>query len=174
MAENSTPAISTSTFPDLLASIRQFAEHASSLVSLQHFIVEAVPARIPDYDWTGFYMLDPNDSSILVLGPFRGAPTTHVRIPVTEGICGAAVAQGDTIIIDDVRSDPRYLACSLETSSEIVVPIRVNGSIVGEIDIDSHQRAAFGNDDRLFLEQCAAIVGQFIEREEIGISSARS
>ena len=66
------------------------------------------------------------------------------------------------IIVDDVASDPRYLACSLETKSEIVVPIRVDGGIVGEIDIDSHSRGAFGDEDRAFLEECAAIVGQFI------------
>lgn len=109
-------------------------------------------------------MLDGKDPGILVLGPFRGAPTERVRIPVTEGICGAAVGQGDTVIVDDVASDPRYLACSLETRSEIVVPIRVNGGIVGEIDIDSHSRSAFGDEDRVFLEECAAIVGEFIAK----------
>lgn len=109
-------------------------------------------------------MLDGKDPGILVLGPFRGAPTEHVRIPITEGICGAAVAQGDTVIVDDVASDPRYLACSLETRSEIVVPIRVNGGIVGEIDIDSHSRGAFGDEDRVFLEECAAIVAEFIAK----------
>lgn len=97
----------------------------------------------------------------LVLGPFHGPPTEHVRIPVTDGICGAAVVQGETVIVDDVSSDPRYLACSIETRSEIVVPIRVNGKIVGEIDIDSHELAAFGPDDRDFLESCAAIIAGF-------------
>ncbi len=109
-------------------------------------------------------MLDPENSGVLVLGPFHGAPTEHIRIPVTEGICGAAVAQGASIIVDDVTADPRYLACSIETRSEIVVPIRVNGQIVGEIDIDSHEPAAFGPRDRAFLEECAAIVGRLVER----------
>jgi len=83
-----------------------------------------------------------------VLGPFRGAPTEHVRIPVTEGICGAVVAQCNPVIVDDVASAPRYLACSLETRSEIVVPVRVNDGMVGEIDIESHWRRTFGDKDR--------------------------
>ena len=101
---------------------------------------------------------------ILVLGPYRGAPTEHVRIPVSEGICGAAVAQGETVIVEDVSRDPRYLACSIETRSEIVVPIRANGKIVGEIDVDSHALEAFGADDRSFLEDCAAVLGQFLDK----------
>jgi GAF domain-containing protein len=109
-------------------------------------------------------MLEPNDENVLVLGPFRGAPTEHVRIPVTEGICGAAVAQGETVVVDDVSEDPRYLACSLDTRSEVVVPIRAKGKIVGEIDIDSHMLNAFGAGDRSFLEDCAEVLGQFLER----------
>jgi GAF domain-containing protein len=108
-------------------------------------------------------MLDPADSSMLELGPFAGAPTPHTRIPVTEGICGAAVAQGETVVVDDVNADPRYLSCSIETKSEIVVPIRVCGRIVGEIDIDSHTPAAFGLADRAFVERCAAILGGYLE-----------
>ncbi len=109
-------------------------------------------------------MLDPGDPAALVLGPFAGAATEHFRIPVSRGLCGAAVAQGQTIVVDDVAVDLRYLACSLETRSEIVVPIRARGKIVGEIDIDSHTPAAFGPEDRAFLEKCAALVGAFFER----------
>lgn len=110
-------------------------------------------------------MLDQNDDRVLVLGPFHGAPTEHIRIPVTEGICGAAVAQGETVIVEDVSADPRYLACSIETKSEIVVPIRVRGRGVGEIDIDSHALKAFGVEDRRFLEECAGIFGEFLEKQ---------
>jgi GAF domain-containing protein len=109
-------------------------------------------------------MLDPDDAETLVLGSFVGAATEHVRIPVSRGICGAAVAQGATIVVDDVNADPRYLACSLETRSEIVVPIRAHDRIVGEIDIDSHRAAAFGAEDRAFLERCAEVVGKCIEK----------
>jgi GAF domain-containing protein len=76
------------------------------------------------------------------------------------------VAQEQTVVVDDVASDPRYLACSLETRSEIVVPIRAGGKVVGEIDIDSHARAAFESEDRSFLEECASVIGAYIESSE--------
>lgn len=122
----------------------------------------AIAQRLPFYDWVGFYMLDPDEPEMLVLGPFAGEPTPHVRIPVYQGICGAAVASRATIVIDDVNSDPRYLSCSLKTRSEIVVPIFAGETVVGEIDIDSHTPAAFSGSDRLFLEEAARIVGNYI------------
>ena len=148
----------------LLASFRQAAATAPSLESLQQEIVRSISQNLPGYDWTGFYMRDTSDPETLVLGPFVGAPTPHIRIPVTQGICGAAVASGETVIVDDVMSDPRYLSCSIDTKSEIVVPIHANGEIIGEIDIDSHHAAAFGAADRIFLEETARIVGTFMER----------
>jgi len=109
-------------------------------------------------------MLDPVDPDTLVLGPFVGDPTPHVRIPVTQGICGAAVASGETVIVDDVSADPRYLSCSIDTKSEIVVPIYAHGKIIGEIDIDSHDPAAFTEHDKTFLEGVAQIVGAYVEK----------
>lgn len=153
-------------FARILSEVSRFAESATDVASVQNFIVDVISRRLPRYNWTGFYMLDPGDPETLVLGSFRGAPTEHVRIPVHQGICGAAVAQNETVIVDDVHADPRYLACSLETQSEIVVPIRAHGAVVGEIDIDSHSRAAFSAVDREFLESCAAVVGDLIERTQ--------
>lgn len=153
-------------FREIVADIERFAATTQDLTSLQQFAARLIAERLPHYNWVGFYMLDPSDHAMLVLGPFHGAPTPHVRIPVTQGICGAAVAQGETVIVDDVSADPRYLSCSIETKSEIVVPIRVRGKVTGEIDIDSHALHAFSPDDRGFLEECAAVFGQFLERHE--------
>jgi L-methionine (R)-S-oxide reductase len=147
----------------LLIDIRHLATVSTSLASLQQGIVESISQNLPHYNWTGFYMLDPADPQTLVLGPFVGDPTPHVRIPVTQGICGAAVATGETVIVDDVNADPRYLSCSIKTKSEIVVPIHAHDQIVGEIDIDSHDPAAFTQADKLFLEEVTQIVGRFIE-----------
>ena len=105
------------------------------------------------YTWVGIYLLDGDE---LVLGPFVGKPSPHTRIPLGRGICGAAATEKATIVVDDVNADPRYLACSLETRSEIVVPIMLGGDVLGEIDIDSDLPAAFGADDRALLEQVAA------------------
>ena len=148
----------------LLAYFRQIASSATALQVLQQGIVEGISQRLAHYNWTGFYMLDPDDSETLVLGPFVGAPTEHVRIPVSQGICGAAVATGETVIVDDVAADPRYLSCSIDTRSEIVVPIYVRGRVIGEIDIDSHDPAAFTDSDRTFLEEAARVVGSYIEQ----------
>ena len=101
---------------------------------------------------------------MLVLGPYVGADTPHKRIPLNQGICGAAASSGQTLVVDDVKSDPRYLACSIETRSEIVVPVIVKGKVVGELDIDSHDAAAFGEEDRKLVEHCANLVGQALEK----------
>jgi L-methionine (R)-S-oxide reductase len=148
----------------LLERLSQLALSATSFKALQEGIVEAMARELPHYSWTGFYMLDPNDPETLVLGPFIGDPTPHIRIPVTQGICGAAVVMGKTVIVDDVNSDPRYLSCSIKTKSEIVVPIYAHGKIIGELDIDSHNPAAFTEEDRVFLEETASIVGKYIEQ----------
>lgn len=158
--------MSKAAFKSILAEIQRFADTARDLKSLQEICVRLIADQLPTYNWVGFYMLDPDDETVLVLGPFHGAATEHVRIPVTEGICGAAVAQDETVIVADVSADPRYLACSIETKSEIVVPIRVRGKVVGEIDIDSHRLNAFGPDDRRFVEECAALVGRFLEARD--------
>jgi GAF domain-containing protein len=151
----------------LLSRMGELAAAAPSLDTLQKAIIEAIAKELPHYNWTGFYMLDPADPQTLVLGAFNGEPTPHVRIPVTQGICGAAVASGETVVVDDVNADPRYLSCSIRTKSEIVVPIRAHGKVVGEIDIDSHNPAAFSETDRAFLEDAARIIGAYIEKLSI-------
>lgn len=116
-------------------------------------VVRTLQAAVPDYTWVGIYLLYGNE---LVLGPYAGKPSPHTHIPVGRGICGAAAAEKATIVVDDVNADPRYLACSVETRSEIVVPIMRDGTVLGEIDIDSDRLAAFGPDDRELLEAVAA------------------
>jgi len=118
--------------------------------------VKVLHDRFAHYSWVGIYLVEGDD---LVLGPWKGPQATeHVRIPVGQGICGAAAASGRTEVVDDVSADERYLACFPSTRSEIVVPIAYEGKIVGEIDIDSDQPAAFGEADRAFLERVAVLI----------------
>jgi GAF domain-containing protein len=118
--------------------------------------VDILHDRIAHYSWVGIYFVEGDD---LVLGPWKGPQATeHVRIPVGQGVCGAAAASGMTEVVDDVNADERYLACFASTRSEIVVPIAYEGRVVGEIDIDSDQPAAFGADDRAFLERVALLI----------------
>lgn len=121
--------------------------------------------RMLKYNWVGFYMLEPGaHPPMLTLEAFVGAMTPHTRIPLNQGICGAAASSGKTIVVDDVSKDSRYLACSLETKSEIVVPIFVKGQVVGELDIDSHFPAAFGIEDEKLVQYCAQVVGEKLEK----------
>lgn len=156
---------STSSIPsDLIPQLDGLARSSTSAEALMEGIVALLREKLARYNWVGFYMLETEaDRDILVLGPFKGTMTPHTRIPLNQGICGAAAAGGKTIVVDDVNSDSRYLACSLETKSEIVVPVFVRGRVVGELDIDSHFFAAFGPDDRKLCEHAATILGKFIE-----------
>ncbi len=133
-------------------------ESAAATKDPRAFLTEAVrllERERAHFNWVGIYLLE---GDTLVLGPFVGKPTDHVRIPLGRGICGAAASAGKTVIVDDVNADPRYLACSLETRAEIVVPIIRDGKVLGEIDIDSDTPAAFTDDDRLLLEGVAEIL----------------
>jgi L-methionine (R)-S-oxide reductase len=115
--------------------------------------VALLKARLPYYTWAGIYVLE---GDTLVLGPYLGKPSPHTHIPLGRGICGAAATEKASIIVDDVHADPRYLACSIETRSEIVVPIMDGDRVLGELDIDSDQPAAFGQSDQTLLEAVAA------------------
>jgi GAF domain-containing protein len=148
---------------DVISELDALAKSAVSPEALMKSIVALLHEKLIKYNWVGFYMLEREGGDTLVLGPFKGAMTPHTRIPLNQGICGAAAAGGKTIVIDDVNSDPRYLACSIETKSEIVVPVFVHGKVAGELDIDSHFRAAFGLDDRKLCEHAAMVLGRFIE-----------
>jgi L-methionine (R)-S-oxide reductase len=118
--------------------------------------VELLHDRFGHYSWVGIYFVEGDE---LVLGPWKGPQATeHVRIPVGQGVCGVAAASGFTEVVDDVNADERYLACFPSTRSEIVVPIAYEGRVVGEIDIDSDEAAAFTDDDRAFLQRVALLI----------------
>lgn len=145
------------TYDDILKSVRLSIEQAPSHHEAMLQAVNVLKDQIPDYSWVGIYVLDGSD---LVLGPFLGKPSPHTRIPLNQGICGAAATHKQTVIVDDVDADPRYLACSLETRSEIVVPIMRGSEVLGEIDIDSDKKAAFAPADRELLESVAALLAK--------------
>jgi L-methionine (R)-S-oxide reductase len=153
---------------EVLGELDRLNYAAGSVEDLMWEIVKLLHDRMLKYNWVGFYMLEkiatPASDRVLVLGPFQGAMTPHTRIPLNQGICGAAASSGKTVVVDDVSKDSRYLACTIETKSEIVVPVFVHGKVVGELDIDSHFHAAFSKDDRELVERCAAMVGKQLEK----------
>lgn len=110
------------------------------------------------FNWVGVYVLN---GTTLELGPYIGAPTEHTRIEVGVGVCGTAVARDEDMNVPDVTATDNYLACSLETKSELVILIRSqDGRIVGQIDIDSHEPAAFGPDEEALVRGVAEALGE--------------
>ncbi len=118
-------------------------------------VAAALHDNFPHYTGVYIYLLE---GETLVLGPYRGRPTEHTRIPIGAGICGRAARIKQTVTVDDVNADAEYIACSLQTRSEIVVPIMRGDRVLGEIDIDSDAPAAFTEEDRRFLEEVAALL----------------
>ena len=150
---------------EILNEVRAVAELAPAAKVLMQEVCKLLHERMLKYNWVGFYMFEPGtEPPVLVLETFVGAMTPHARIPLNQGICGAAASSGKTVVVDDVSKDPRYLACSLETKSEIVVPIFVKGQVAGELDIDSHFPAAFGAEDQKLVQYCAELVGKKLEQ----------
>lgn len=154
--------------PDKLEEVRSEIEELSkaepTAEDLMRKMVKLLHDRMLKYNWVGFYMMEPGaQPPMLILGAFEGAMTPHTRIPLNQGICGAAASSGQTVVVDDVSKDPRYLACSLETRSEIVVPVFVRGRVVGELDIDSHFPAAFTSEHQRLVQYCAIVVGKKLE-----------
>jgi L-methionine (R)-S-oxide reductase len=145
----------------LSADLERIAEGRGA-ADLMRSLVGLCKHRVPHYHWVGIYLLRGQE---LRLGPYAGKPTAHVRIPIDQGICGAAARAGAAMIVPDVQADARYLACSLETRSEIVVPILEGERVVGEIDIDSDQPRAFNEHDQALLERAASLIAGALRRE---------
>jgi L-methionine (R)-S-oxide reductase len=149
---------------EMRTQVTELAQSSLTANELMQKMVKLLHERMLKYNWVGFYMLEPGaQPPVLVLGAFEGAMTPHTRIPLNQGICGAAASSGQTVVVDDVHKDPRYLACSLETKSEIVVPIFVHNEVVGELDIDSHFPAAFTSEHQGLVKYCATLVGKKLE-----------
>ena len=118
-------------------------------------ICRLLKEKIEYYDWVGFYLVDPIKERELILGPYVGKPTDHIRIKFGEGICGQAAEKEISFIVQDVNLETNYLSCSPEVKSEILSPIFKNGKVIGEIDIDSHTINPYTEEDRFFLEKVA-------------------
>ena len=130
--------------------------------SLQH-VVDFLQTTFKSYSWVGIYLVKKN---MLQLGPWQGSQATeHTKIPIGQGICGAAAKTGKTEIVSDVHADDRYLSCFISTRSEIVVPIKQNDTIIGEIDIDSDTPDAFTKKDDQFLKEIADMLSEHIHNK---------
>ncbi len=109
---------------------------------------------LPDINWAGFYIRRGEE---LVLGPFQGKPAC-VRIAIGKGVCGSAAARGETVVVPDVNRFPGHIACDAASRSEIVVPLRAAGELVGVLDVDAPREGRFDELDRRGLERFAALL----------------
>jgi GAF domain-containing protein len=121
--------------------------------------VESLHRAFPRHSWTGIYFLHGDD---LVLGPFVGPPTQHVRIPRGRGLCGRAVREETDLNVGDVASQPEYLACSADVRSELIVLVRDRGEIIGQIDIDSREAGAFPPDHERAVRAVAEAIAPLV------------
>jgi L-methionine (R)-S-oxide reductase len=129
------------TVDELITQLDALSTSGAEFESVLEAAVEGVHQLDRRFHWTGIYELFADN--VLRLGPFIGAPTEHVFIGVGKGVCGTAVAEKRNMNIPDVSRTPNYLACSSDTRSELVVLIRDGDTIYAQIDIDSHELAAF-------------------------------
>jgi putative methionine-R-sulfoxide reductase with GAF domain len=120
--------------------------------SVAEATVASLHAHHAAFDWVGVYWVD---GEALVLGPYRGLPTEHTRIAMGDGVCGSVAATGVTEVVPDVRRRPGHIACSVHTRSELVVPIRKDGRVVGVLDVDSDTLDAFGEPEIALVERAA-------------------
>ena len=116
--------------------------------------------HMPHINWVGFYKME---DGALVLYPFQGKPAC-IRIPVGRGVCGTAVAEDKVQLVYDVHQFPGHIACDSASNSEIVLPIHVNGSVWGVLDIDSPYIGRFTEDDRAGLEKIVAVLEAMLTR----------
>ncbi len=128
-------------------------------IELQKSLVQWLDEEVSYYNWTGFYFMN-NAKQQLEIGPYVGAYTDHTVIPYGRGICGQVAVSGKTFEVPDVHAQDNYLACSLATKSEIVVPIYKGENLIGQIDIDSHELDPFTQEDHDLLEAVANFVAQ--------------
>jgi GAF domain-containing protein len=136
---------------DLLSDLAGLFAGESDPVANAANAAAAIWQHVPRINWAGFYFLRHGE---LVLGPFQGKPAC-VRIALGRGVCGAAAARRETVMVEDVHAFPGHIACDGASRSEIVVPLLRNGALLGVLDIDSPELARFGAAERDLFEAVA-------------------
>lgn len=150
----------TGVYADLAENIKTIVNGDADRDQKLGEICRLLADEIEVFDWVGFYLVDPDAERELVLGPYVGEPTDHVRIPFGKGICGQAAETEETFIVQDVSRASNYLSCSIHVKAEIVVPIMKDGTFVAELDIDSHTKNSITNEHRVLLEEACALISR--------------
>ena len=147
---------------ELLQEFQRYAVSAPTARAAMEQIAKRLHENMARYNWVGFYLVDPADDGVLLVGPFVGSFTPNARIPLSSGLCGAAASSGQTVVVHDVSKDPRYLSGSPLVNSEIVVPIFLKHKLAAELDIESYFAGTFNSSEQEFVEACAALVAKHL------------
>jgi L-methionine (R)-S-oxide reductase len=147
---------------ELLHGLQNYALTAPTAQSVMERIANRLHEKMTRYNWAGFYLVDPADPGYLIIGPFAGSFTPNARIPLNTGLCGAAATSGQVVVVQDVSTDPRYLAGSSLVKSEIVVPIYMNNKLAAELDIESYFADTFTKSEQEFIEACANVIRDYL------------
>ena len=148
-------------YSELLSLIEVFANADDNAISVLANCAAVMKMLFPkEYFWVGFYIVEGDE---LILGPFQGIPAC-TRIKFGRGVCGTAWKEQRTLVVEDVEKFTGHIACSSLSRSEIVVPLKHNGVVVGEIDIDSTELATFDDVDRQFLEHAAEVIAPYMAK----------
>lgn len=152
----------TSLQNELIREFQEFARTAKTATSLMEHISQQLHEKMTTYNWVGFYLVDPKNPNMLVVGAYVGSFSPNTHIPLTTGLCGAAATTGRTVVVQDVAADPRYLPGSSIVKSEVVVPIFVAGKLAAELDVESYFANTFTKAEQEFAEHVSAIVAEYL------------
>ena len=149
---------------DVLKELQELRDNGFLSDALLRRAVKDVAASDDRFDWVGVYLVNPNEN-VIWLHNYVGKPTTHSKIPIGEGICGTAVAEGENTNVPDVSAVDHYIVCDRRTKSEMVVLIRAGDEIFGLIDVDSRTEDAFTDEDGTAIQVLADKLAEQLARE---------
>lgn len=148
------PTIKETNYNLLGKQLASLIEDETNLIAILSNTSALLNDNLDQINWVGFYLIENNE---LILGPFQGHPAC-IHISIGKGVCGTAVANNQTQLVDDVNTFPGHIACDANSKSEIVVPIHVNNEIIGVLDIDAPITQRFSKDDQQGLEEIVSIL----------------
>jgi len=151
----------------LLKEFEVSSQTAGGVKPLMQQISDKLHDEMARYNWVGFYFMEAPAFNALVLGPYSGSFMPTLKIPLEKGLCGAAASSRQTVVVNDVSRDPRYLGSDL-VKSNIVVPILVNKRVMAELCIESYFVDTFNSDEQKFVEACAEVVVRRMQKEAAG------
>jgi L-methionine (R)-S-oxide reductase len=150
---------------ELLQEFQEFSKSAANAAALMTHISQRLHDQLARYNWVGFYLVDPADPGMLVVGPYVGSFSPNERIPLNKGLCGAAASTRRTVVVNDVANDPRYLSGSEIVKANLVVPIFARNELAAELDIESYFANTFTPAEQTFAEAIGVLVGKYLEKK---------